>query len=247
METGRAEVLSIDGLSKNFGVLPVLNAISFKIFEGELIAVLGPSGCGKTTLLRSVAGLLPFSSGRILVKGLDVAGMQSPDIGVVFQEPRLLPWRTTYENIRLPFELNRNHTEVDDAIDSALDLVGLSEFKDAYPHELSGGMRSRAALARALAPDPRILLMDEPLTGLDVKTREELQDEIIRIWEKKRISLLWVTHSPEEAVYLADRIIILSGRPTRIKDVLSIEIPRPRSRHGGKIDELNDRIRELFQ
>jgi NitT/TauT family transport system ATP-binding protein len=247
METVRAEVLSIDGLNKKFGDLHVLNDISFKIYEGELIAVLGPSGCGKTTLLRSVAGLLPFSSGRILLRGSDIAGLQSSDIGVVFQEPRLLPWRTTYENIRLPFELNRNHKEVDAAIDSALEMVGLSEFKKAYPHELSGGMRSRVSLARALAPDPRILLMDEPLTGLDIKTREELQDEIISIWKQKKVSLIWVTHSPEEAVYLADRVIILSSRPTRIKDILTIDLPRPRSRYGPEIDGLNERIRELFQ
>ena len=246
METHRTEILRVDNLLKSFGKLTVLNQISFTVREGELIAILGPSGCGKTTLLRAIAGLIPFNGGRVTFKGQGIETRKASDIGMVFQEPRLLPWRTTYDNVQLPFELNGVAAGSDPAIRSSLALVGLTEFTEAYPHELSGGMRSRVALARALAPDPGLLLMDEPLTGLDVRTREELQEEILRIWTQKRMSLVWVTHAPEEAVYLADRIIVLSRRPTTIKEILTVALPRPRDRQSREIQRLNEEIRRLF-
>ena len=247
METRRAEILKIDGLNKSFGRLAVLQGVSFSVFEGELVAVLGPSGCGKTTLLRAVAGLIPFDGGKVLVNGKDIAGGRPGDIGMVFQEPRLLPWRTAHGNVRLPFELSGDTGKATSAVESALALVGLTEFAASYPHELSGGMRSRAALARALAPGPGLLLADEPLTGLDVRTREELQDEIIRIWAEKRLSLVWVTHAPEEAVYLADRIVVLSRRPTKVKDILEVNLPRPRERHSAEAHKISLDIRRLFE
>ncbi len=185
METRRTEILRIEGLSKNFGKLTVLKDVSFSIAEGELIAVLGPSGCGKTTLLRAVAGLVPFDGGRVLVRGKDVAGHQSGDIGMVFQEPRLLPWRTTRGNVRLPFELAGQTSGVDEAVTSALELVGLTEFADAYPHQLSGGMKSRVSLARALATEPGILLMDEPLTGLTCAPKKSFRTRLPASGERK--------------------------------------------------------------
>ena len=247
METRRSEILRVEHLSKNFGKLNVLGDVSFSVSEGELVAILGPSGCGKTTLLRAVAGLIPISTGRVLLRGQSVARGNSQVIGMVFQEPRLLPWRTTHDNILLPFELNGDAKEAEPEVEASLALVGLAEFARAYPHELSGGMRSRVALARALAPNPGLLLMDEPLTGLDVRTREELQDEIIRIWTQKRMSLIWVTHAPEEAVYLADRIIVLSRRPTSIKQIISVDLPRPRERYGADTQRLSEDIRRLFE
>jgi len=246
METCRDEILSIDGLSKSFGKLQVLKDVTFSVGAGELIAILGPSGCGKTTLLRVVAGLVPFEAGRVLLNGQGATKRNSRDLGMVFQEPRLLPWRTTYENVHLPFELFGCADEASSAVEASLALVGLSDFASSYPHELSGGMRSRVALARALAPDPGLLIMDEPLTGLDLRNREELQDEIIRIWSEKNISLLLVTHDPSEAIHMADRIIVLSGRPSRIRDIISVSIPRPRPRDVAEVWALEQTIRNLF-
>ncbi len=247
MEANRTEILRVEGLSKSFGKLAVLKDVSFSVREGELVAILGPSGCGKTTLLRAVAGLIPFDKGRVLVKGQDIGRRDSRRVAMVFQEPRLLPWRTTHDNLRLPFELDGDTSNAEPSIQSALALVGLTDFAQSYPHELSGGMRSRVSLARALAPNPDILFMDEPLTGLDVRTREELQDEIIRIWTERRMSLVWVTHAPEEAVYLADRIIVLSRRPTTIKAILEVDLPRPRPRHSPEMQRIGDDIRRLFE
>lgn len=246
METCRDEILKIDNLSKSFGKLAVLDDINFSVYAGEFITILGPSGCGKTTLLHTIAGLVPFETGSVKVAGRDANGRDSRDFGMVFQEPRLLPWRTTYDNVRLPFELLGCADGSQEAIEASLALVGLIDFAASYPHELSGGMRSRVALARALAPDPKLLIMDEPLTGLDVRTCEELQDEILRIWSTRRMSLIWVTHNPDEAVYLADRIIVLSRRPTTIQAILPVELPRPRDRQHPEAQRLSDEIRRLF-
>ena len=247
METRRTDVLRVENLTKSFGKLVVLQDITFSVAGGELVCVLGPSGCGKTTLLRAVAGLIPFDAGHVWVNGEETAAGKAGSIGMVFQEPRLLPWRDVTDNVRLPFELTGNPDKAEEAIASSLDLVGLAEFARAYPHELSGGMRSRAALARALAQNPKLLLLDEPLTGLDVRTREELQEEILRIWDTKKMSLVWVTHAPEEAVYLADRIVVLSRRPTCIKGILKVELPRPRVRRSPEALRLTEEIRRLFE
>ena len=247
METGGNDVLRIEHLTKSFGRLVVLKDLSFSVAEGELVCVLGPSGCGKTTLLRAIAGLIPFNSSHIWIYGEEPVYGKSRNIGMVFQEPRLLPWRNIIDNIKLPFELTGRVTETDEAISSSLEQVGLSDFARAYPHELSGGMRSRVSLARALAQNPKLLLLDEPLTGLDVRTREELQEEILRIWNAKKMSLVWVTHAPEEAVYLADRIVVLSRRPTIIKDILIVDLSRPRVRQSPEALRLTEEIRHLFE
>ena len=249
----KREVLRVEGLHKRFGSLVVLDDLSFSIYEEEFICILGPSGCGKTTFLRTIAQLIPFNKGEIFVLGKAIGTKENledyiADLSVVFQEPRLLYWRTIEENVRLSLELKngkiRNGDEV--AIKEALSLVGLSDFGDAFPHELSGGMKQRVALARVLVTEPDILLMDEPLTGLDLRTREELQDEILRIWKKKGMTLVFVTHDPLEAIYLADRIIVLSDRPTRVRDTLHVPLERPRSREDPRIKEFENSIRELF-
>ena len=249
MEIPAREILKIEGLAKSFGQLPVLNDINLSIGGGELVCILGPSGCGKTTMLRIVAGLIPFNQGRIHICGQQAQSERSrpQEVGIIFQEPRLLPWRTARNNIRLPFELAGDKTaQQDTLIDNALSLVRLSEFADSYPHELSGGMRQRVSLARALVTNPRLLLMDEPLTGLDVRTREELQDEIIRIWKEKGMSILWVTHDPEESVYLADRVVVLSKRPAEIRGIINIPLPRPRKRLGSELKEIRLAVRKLL-
>ena len=242
------EALSVSHLAKSFGRLAVLKDVSLSVGAGEFVCVLGPSGCGKTTLLRCIAGLIPCDGGAVAVDGQPVRqrGLAEAGIGLVFQEPRLLPWRTAAENVRLPAEL-RGAKHNDEAVQSALKLVGLADFASAYPHELSGGMRQRVSLARALATHPRILLMDEPLTGLDVRTREELQDEISRIWAEVGMSLLWVTHDPEEAAYLADRIIVLSTRPTVVRGAMEVRLPRPRERRSASERALVGEIRSLLQ
>jgi NitT/TauT family transport system ATP-binding protein len=246
------EVLRIEGLHKSFGSLAVLNDLSFTVYEGEFICVLGPSGCGKTTILRIVAQLIPFDEGRIFVLGNEIEsnGREEylSELSVVFQEPRLLHWRTVEENVTLALELKKGMVGDGDAVAvrEVLSLVGLADFADAFPHELSGGMKQRVALARALVTEPSILLMDEPLTGLDVRTREELQDEILRIWKEKDMTAIFVTHDPLEAIYMADRIIVLADRPTRVKNTLKVPLERPRNRDDHRIKELEKCIRELF-
>ncbi len=248
----KREMLRIEGLHKRFGSLIVLNDVSFNIYEGEFVCVLGPSGCGKTTILRIIAQLISFDEGRIFVLGRDINSNEEDgyldDLSVVFQEPRLLYWRKVEENVKLALELKRGVVGDRDGatVREALSLVGLSDFADAFPHELSGGMKQRVALARALVTEPSILLMDEPLTGLDLRTREELQDEILRIWKEKSMTAIFVTHDPLEAIYMGDRIIVLSDRPTMVKDTLKVPLNRPRNRHDRRMKELESCIRELF-
>jgi NitT/TauT family transport system ATP-binding protein len=250
METTGTEALVVKDLRKGFGPLGVLDGISFNVERGELVCILGPSGCGKTTILRIAAGLIPFDSGTVLINGEDIRKNRDgfKNVSVVFQEPRLLPWRTARQNVRLSLELRKDgHDEGElGAVDAALSMVGLSEFTGAYPHELSGGMKQRVSLARAIVTEPEILFMDEPLTGLDLRNREELQDEILRIWSQKKVTLLLVTHDPAEAIHMADRIIVLSERPTRIKSIISVNLPRPRPRDSGAVREMEKTIRGLF-
>ncbi len=250
METPGTESLVIRGLCKEYGALSVLSGISFSVGRGELVCILGPSGCGKTTILRIAAGLIPFNSGEVLIDSEDIRknGEYLKNVSVVFQEPRLLPWRNARQNVQLSLELRNKNPEAHEAaeVDSALELVGLSEFAGSYPHELSGGMKQRVSLARAIVTDPEILFMDEPLTGLDVRNREELQDEIVRIWSRKKVSLLLVTHDPAEAIHMADRIIVLSGRPTCIKGIIEVKVSRPRPRDSDEVRELEKTIRRLF-
>jgi NitT/TauT family transport system ATP-binding protein len=250
MENSGTEALVVKDLRKGFGALSVLDGVSFSVARGELVCILGPSGCGKTTLLRIAAGLIPFDSGEVLIDGADIREDWDylKNVSVVFQEPRLLPWRSARQNVRLSLELRKNAHDQRDlaAVDSVLALVGLAEFADSYPHELSGGMKQRVSLARAIVTEPAVLLMDEPLTGLDLRNREDLQDEIVRIWSRKKITLMLVTHDPTEAIHMADRIIVLSGRPTLIKSIINVDLPRPRPRDSSAVLEMQSTIRALF-
>src|SRR6266851_7102589 len=205
--------------------------INLRVAEGEFVALLGPSGCGKSSLLRLISDLIPPTSGMIEVRGGPAsAARRVNQFGLVFQEPALLSWRTAIGNVRLPLEVVGYAPEKRNArCEELLDSVGLLKFKDAYPHELSGGMKQRVAIVRALAWNPSILLMDEPFSALDELTRGQLQDDLLRIWSRERKTVLFVTHNISEAIYLADRVVVMSPHPGRSKTVLRPDLPRPRT------------------
>jgi len=221
--------LSLNGLNKRFGELEVLREINIAIDRGAFISLVGPSGCGKTTLLRIVAGLEPASSGAVLLDGRAV-GAPGGDRGFVFQSDNLLPWRTVFDNALIGPELaGRAGAAEKDRVRNLLRLVGLEGFENYFPRQLSGGMRQRVNLSRALAIDPDILLMDEPFSALDAQTREIMQTELMRIWEEGRKTVLFVTHQIDEAVFLSDRVLVLARRPGRIQETIDVALPRPRA------------------
>jgi NitT/TauT family transport system ATP-binding protein len=206
-----------------------LNDISLTVREGEFVTVVGPSGCGKTTLLKILAGLTLPSAGAVRVAGTAVAAPRR-DIGVVFQNPVLLPWRTVMENVLLPAEVQSIPlTRARARAGELLKMVGLADFADKYPMELSGGMQQRAAISRALVSDPRLLLMDEPFGALDAMTREQMNLDLLRIWQESAKTVLLITHSIPEAVFLGDRVAVMTPRPGRIARIIDVAIPRPRS------------------
>ena len=209
--------------------MPVLDVERFAAREGEFITIIGPSGCGKSTFLHIMGGFIPADSGTIRVYGSAVDG-PGPDRGMMFQEFALFPWKTVAGNVAWGLEAQGfGRAEIDDTVRAYLDLMGLAEFRNHYPAEISGGMKQRVALARVLAFNPKVLLMDEPFGALDAQTREAMQEEVTRIWERTRKTIVVVTHDIEEAVYLGDRVIVLSARPGRIRQEVKIDLPRPRA------------------
>ncbi|SHI07504.1 ABC transporter ATP-binding protein [Pollutimonas bauzanensis] len=211
------------------GTIEALRDVNASIGSGEFVTILGPSGCGKSTLLKVAAGLLTPSSGSVSVAGRRVEG-PSQDIGVAFQKPTLLPWKTVLGNVLLPAHtLGWDLRKAESRALELLDLVGLRDFADNYPTELSGGMQQRAGLARMLLRDPKLLLMDEPFAALDAMTREALTLELQRIWMRDKKSVLFITHSIPEAVFLSDRVLVMSARPGRIVENFAVDLPRPRS------------------
>ncbi len=211
------------------GRLLALDNVNLSVEEGEFVTIVGPSGCGKTTFINIADGLLKQTGGKILLDGKEVTG-PGMDRAMVFQDPCLLPWRTVLKNVLFGLECqgHNNESEKEKAL-KFINLVGLKGFEDHYPHELSGGMQQRCNLARALTVDPEILIMDEPFASLDAQTREIMQLELLRIWSETKKTVIFITHQINEAIYLADRVIIFGARPGRVKDVLKIDIPRPRT------------------
>jgi NitT/TauT family transport system ATP-binding protein len=211
------------------GAVEALRGMDLQVDDGEFVAVVGRSGCGKSTLLRIIAGLLPPTEGRVVVDGTPVVGPRR-DIAMMFQRPALLPWRNVLHNVMLPVEIfgwkRREHRAMAGQL---LEMVGLAGFEKRLPHELSGGMQQRVALCRALIQRPRLLLMDEPFSALDALTREELSVELQRIHMEVRTTMVFVTHSIEEAVLLADHVVVMSPRPGQLRKVVEVDIPRPRS------------------
>ena len=211
------------------GAVDAVADVTLDIGEGEFLALLGPTGCGKSTLLRVIGDLTPPTRGRVEVRGQPAhAARQRNEFGFVFQEPALLPWRTALANVHLPLEVVGYPAERRRArCEELLDLVGLLGFKENFPHELSGGMKQRVAMVRALAWDPSILLMDEPFSALDELTRNRLQEDLLALWAVEHKTIVFVTHNIAEAVYLADRIAVMSARPGRITTILPVTLPRP--------------------
>jgi NitT/TauT family transport system ATP-binding protein len=241
--------ISVRELSKNYPArddsVHALQQVSFSVKEAEFVALVGPSGCGKSTLLKILAGLLPASSGHAFLRGTPIVAPRR-DIGVVFQSPVLLPWRNTLENVLLPVDVQR--LGADRYRRKALELlslVGLQEFAHCYPRELSGGMQQRVAIARALIHDPAILLMDEPFGALDAMTREQMNLELQRIWLERRKTVFFITHSIPEAVFLADRVLVMTARPGRIIDDFAVEIPRPRRLEAMNLGEFSATVHSI--
>ncbi len=225
-------ILVVEGIEKTYlgrdGVLRALRDISFEVEAGEFVTLLGPSGCGKTTLLRILGGLLELEAGRIHIRG-HLLSKPRREVGFVFQTPNLLPWRTVLRNVTLPLEIQKqNGLSAKEKALELLELVGLLEFENAYPHELSVGMQQRVSIARALIYDPSILLLDEPFASLDAITREQMNLELLRIWEASKKTVVMVTHNIQEAIFLADRVLIMSPRPGHIEAMVPIDLPRPR-------------------
>ena len=221
--------LAAHKVTKRFGGLVALDGIDLALSEGQFTCFVGPSGCGKTTFLRIVAGLEPASEGDIRIDG-QIIDRPSADRGFVFQTDNLLPWRTILANARLGPELNGTASESErQRTLGLLKLVGLAGFEQHYPDQLSGGMRQRVNLARALAVDPKLLLMDEPFSALDAQTREIMQTELLRIWEEGRKTVLFVTHQIDEAIFLSDQVVVFARNPGRIKEIIDIDLPRPRA------------------
>jgi NitT/TauT family transport system ATP-binding protein len=230
-ENGRPKI-EIRGATKIYeaktGPVHALEGFSLDVNDGELVALCGLSGCGKTTLLWAVMGLHPLTAGDVLLDGDPVKGPRPESIGIMFQEANLLPWRNIRKNIEYPFQIRKRPAD-DARIDALLEEVGLVGFDTSYPRELSGGMQQRAAIVRALAQDPDVLLMDEPFGALDAFTRDEMNLLLMRLWTEKSKTVLFVTHNISEAIFLSDRVVVMTPRPGRLARIFDIDLPRPRT------------------
>lgn len=242
----------IDDISRRFTrddgeEVLALDRVSLTIADDEFISFVGPSGCGKTTLLRIIAGLDHADSGSVLVDGNPILG-PGPKVGMVFQEYSLFPWRSVLNNVAFGLQMKGvSKTERQQIARKYISLVGLDQFEKSYPFELSGGMRQRVAIARALANDPDLLLMDEPFGALDAQTRNKMQAELLVIWDRSKKTILFVTHSVDEAVFLSDRIVVMSPRPGRIRSVVPVQITRPRDRTAPEFASLRRDVLSLIE
>ncbi len=239
--------IEVKNLTKRFGDLTVLNSINFSIGQGELVAIVGPTGCGKTTFLNTLSKLMPATSGAILIDGAE-ADPRRHNISYVFQEPTCLPWRTVRDNVAYGMEIKGvPREERMKRAQEIMDLVGLASCADLYPNQVSASMMQRIAVSRAFAVGPDLLLMDEPYGQLDVKLRYYLEDELVKLWRTLNSTILFVTHNIEEAVYVAERILVLSNKPTTVKAEVRVDLPRPRSLVDPRFVALRKEVTELIR
>lgn len=243
----RSEKIVVTHLTKRFGDLLVLDEICFNVGEGEFLAIVGPTGCGKTTFLNTLSKLIPATSGHILIHG-EEADPKKHNIAFVFQEPSSIPWRTVKENVAYGMEVKKiQAAERERRLDQILESVGLRDCAHLYPNQISASMEQRLAVARAFAIHPDLLLMDEPYGQLDVKLRYYLEDELIRIWQELKSTVIFVTHNIEEAVYVAERILVLSNKPTKIKAEIPVHLPRPRNYLDPEFIAIRKKVTELIR
>ncbi|MDR1872790.1 MAG: ABC transporter ATP-binding protein [Deltaproteobacteria bacterium] len=243
-------VIDIKGVSKNFphpdgSEVKALSQVELTVSGGEFVSLIGPSGCGKSTLLRLIAGLDKATTGTLELDGQTIDG-PSAERGLAFQNPYLFPWLNIYNNVAFGLRARRVYKRLKSMVGQYLELVGLGKFGQVYPHHLSGGMAQRASLARALINEPRVLLLDEPLGALDAFTRMNMQDEILRIRSEKRITMIMVTHDVDEAIYLSDRVIIMTPGPGKVEKILAVPLTRPRARNTPDFLSLRSRILEIL-
>lgn len=222
--------IEITGVGKKFGDLQVFKDINLSFNEREIVTVVGPSGCGKTTLLRCIDGLIPVTEGQVMIDG-ELMSEPREGVSMVFQHFGLFPWKTVYQNVGYGLKLaGVPKSVIAEKVPYFINLVGLQGFEGSYPYQLSGGMQQRCGFARALAMEPKVLLMDEPFAAVDAQTREILQFELLRIWGMRPMTMIFVTHSIEEAVLVGDRVVVLKGRPSSVFEVIDVDLPAPRSR-----------------
>ncbi|MFH1138515.1 MAG: ABC transporter ATP-binding protein [Pseudomonadota bacterium] len=243
----RRNKIEVKNLTKRFGDLVVLNNINFNVPEGEFLAIVGPTGCGKTTFLNCLSKLMPSSEGDIFIDG-EVANPRKHNISFVFQEPTCMPWRTVKENVAYGMEVKKfPKDQLNKKLDTILNLVGLADTANLYPNQVSASMMQRIAVARAFAVNPDLLLMDEPYGQLDVKLRYYLEDELVKLWKTLKSTVIFVTHNIEEAVYVAERILVLSNKPTNIKAEVQVDLPRPRNLISPEFVEIRKHVTDLIR
>jgi len=241
------EKITVSNLTKRFGELLVLDKISFSVGDGELLCIVGPTGCGKTTFLNCLSRLIPMSEGSILIEG-HPADPKKHNISFVFQEPTSMPWRTVEENVAFGMEIKGfRKNKMQERLKYIMGLVGLSDTAALYPNQISASMMQRMTVARAFAVEPDLLLMDEPYGELDIKLRFYLEDELVKLWQTLKSTVIFVTHNIEEAVYLAERILVLSNKPTTIKTEVKVDLPRPRNLVDPKFVEIRKHVTELIR
>jgi sulfonate transport system ATP-binding protein len=247
MIDARAAKVKVRNLTKNFGDLKVLDNITFDVMEGEFLCIVGPTGCGKTTFLNSLTKLYDITAGEILVNNEGVDPKRH-NLAYIFQEYSTMPWLKVEENIRFGLEIRKLSKEViDERTQRAMELVGLDAYRDYYPRQLSASMLQRVVIARAFAVQPELLLMDEPYGQLDIELRFRLEDELLAIWEKTGTTVIFITHNIEEAVYLGQRILVLTNKPTTIKEEIPVDLPRPRNIASPDFVALRNRVTELIK
>ncbi len=243
-------VIELSSVGKSFESgkeqIEVIRDITLRVAEGRFVCIVGPSGCGKTTLLRLMCGLLQPTSGKVLVKG-NPPDPKKNRFGVIFQEDSLLPWKTVLGNVKFGLEVTRTKGDVDSTAREFIAMVGLRGFEDYYPHQISGGMKKRVAIARAMAVDPEIILMDEPFADLDAQTRQILQKELLSVWSKLNKTVIFITHNVDEAVFLGQEIVVLTKRPSSVKSLVKVDLEHPRNRLSPPFISYREKILKYLQ